>query len=318
MPRLAIIAHQATATNLSLLDAARAHAGDAVLLSPGVGRRWLRPGDTALARLDVLSTMSGPEPGLDDVHDLERNGVTVRNRAGGLLGVHDKLATAIRLGAHGLPHPRTVHVDGDVDPRLGYPVVVKPRFGSWGRDVHLCTSSGALERCLHALARREWFQRQGALVQELIHPQGRDLRLIVAAGRITGAIERVAAAGEWRTNVSLGGRRRTVDPPAVTRLLALEAANALETDLVGVDLLPDGTGGWTILELNGAVEFNQAYALSGEDVHEEAIRSLLDRRRDERGMPGCLRNERGGMSAGTHLPKVSSGYVIARGASSIR
>jgi ribosomal protein S6--L-glutamate ligase len=275
MPRLAIIAHQATATNLRLLDAARELAVDAVLLSPAEGRRWLRPSDTALARLDVLPTLAGPEPGLEDLRDLECNRVRVLNRAGALLRVHDKLATAIRLGACGLPHPRTAHVGGDVDPGLGYPVVVKPRFGSWGQDVHLCTSRHALERCLRFLARREWFARQGALIQELIHPQGRDLRLIVAARRVIGAIERVAAVGEWRTNIALGGSRRTVDPPPTARLLALEAANALGTDLVGVDLLPDGAGGWTILELNGAVEFNQAYTVNGEDAHEQAIRSLL-------------------------------------------
>jgi [lysine-biosynthesis-protein LysW]---L-2-aminoadipate ligase len=202
-------------------------------------------------------------------------GVTVLNPAGALLGAHDKLATALRLGAHGLPHPRTVHVGGDVDSGLGFPVVVKPRFGSWGRDVHLCPSRDALKRRLRSLTRREWFLHQGALVQELVPPQGYDLRLVVSAGRVVGAIERVPAAGEWRTNISLGGRRRPVDPPAAARLLALEAAKALGADLVGVDLLPDEAGGWTILELNGAVEFNHAYTLNGADPHEQTIRNLL-------------------------------------------
>jgi RimK family alpha-L-glutamate ligase len=275
MPRLAIIAHQASDTNLRLLDAARALAVDAVLLSPAEGRRWLRPGDTALARIDVLSTLRGPEPGLGDVSALERMGVTVLNPAGALLGAHDKLATALRLAARRLPHPRTVHVGGDVDPGLRYPVVVKPRFGSWGLDVHLCTDRHALERRLRSLAHREWFLRQGALVQELVRPQGYDLRLVVSAGRVIGAIERVPAPGEWRTNISLGGRRRPVDPPAAARLLALEAADALGADLVGVDLLPDQAGGWTILELNGAVEFNHVYTLNGADPHEQTIRNLL-------------------------------------------
>jgi [lysine-biosynthesis-protein LysW]--L-2-aminoadipate ligase len=275
MTRFAIVAHQATMTNLRLLDAARGLGASAFLLTPAEARRWLRKGDTALGRLDVLPTLAGPQPGLEDLRALESNGVTVLNRAAALLGAHDKLVTAIRLGARGLPHPRTAHVGGHADPGFGYPVVVKPRFGSWGRDVHLCTSLPSLGRCLRSLAHRDWFPRQGALVQELIQPHGRDLRLIVAGGEIVGAIERVCAPGEWRTNIALGGSRRGIIPPPAAQLLAVEAANTLRADLIGVDLLPDGNGGWTVLELNGAADFTQDYDLSGEDVHERAMRALL-------------------------------------------
>jgi RimK family alpha-L-glutamate ligase len=293
MTRFAIVAHQATMTTLELLDAARSLSADAVILTPAEARRWLRNGDIALGRLDVLPTLAGPQPGLEDFRALESNGVTVLNRAAALLGAHDKLVTAIRLGARGLPHPRTVHVGGPVDPGFEYPVVVKPRFGSWGQDVHLCTSHHSLGRCLRSLARRDWFRRQGALVQELIPPLGRDLRLIVAAGEIVGAIERVSAPGEWRTNIALGGSRRSIVPPPAARLLAVEAADTLRADLVGVDLLPDDNGGWTVLELNGAADFTEAYNLDGEDVHERAIRRLLSSptRNQRRGDLGDARRE---------------------------
>ena len=274
MQRFAIVASNLTSTNLQLLGAARRLGVDGRVLAPeGAGER-LAPGDVALGRIDVLPTLDGPEPGLEALRALEGTGVTVLNRAGALLGAHDKLVTALRLAARGLPHPRTAHVGESADPGFAFPVVVKPRFGSWGRDVALCRSRAALRRCLRRLSRTGWFQRQGALVQELVRPGGRDLRVIVAGDEVVGAVERVAARGEWRTNVALGGTRCPVVPPPEARLLALGAARAIGADLVGIDLLPDGDGGWIVLELNGAADFTVEYGLDGGDVFERAVGAL--------------------------------------------
>jgi [lysine-biosynthesis-protein LysW]--L-2-aminoadipate ligase len=208
---------------------------------------------------------------------LEERGVRVLNGAGALLMAHDKLMTALRLGSEGLPHPRTAHVDEGTDlPRLETPLVVKPRFGSWGRDVFLCRNRRALKRCLNRLRAQPWFRRQGVLVQELVEARGQDLRIIVAGDEAVGAVERVAARREWRTNVALGGRRRAVDPPREARELAVEAARAIGADLVGVDLLPDGSGGHVVLELNGAADFTDEYSLEGGDVFLSAVAAVLD------------------------------------------
>jgi RimK family alpha-L-glutamate ligase len=268
--RFAIVARSVTQTNRRLLTAARALGDDVAQLGPSEARRWLQPGDVALGRIDVLPTLDGTEPGLEDLRALEDQGVTVLNRAGALLAAHDKLVTALRLGARGLPHPRTAHVGSDIDPGFGFPVVVKPRFGSWGKDVYFCRSRHTLRRCLRQLERREWFRRQGALVQELVTPQGHDLRLLVAAGEVIGAVERVAAPGEWRTNVALGGYRRKTMPPPEACVVALGAAAAVGADLVGIDLLPKGGGGWVVVELNGAADFTRAYDLAGQDVFARA------------------------------------------------
>jgi glutathione synthase/RimK-type ligase-like ATP-grasp enzyme len=67
---------------------------------------------------------------------------------------------------------------------------------------------------------------------------GHDLRVLVAGGRIVGAESRVAAAGEWRTNLSLGGSSCPAIVPPHARAAALAAARAVSGDFVGIDLLP--------------------------------------------------------------------------------
>jgi len=272
--RLAIVAHRATSAN-SALAAASVPGFEVCLLGPDQAVLELSEGDLALGRLDVMESLGGIERGLWELARLERAGVRVLNRPSMLVAAHDKLATARVLAESGLPHPRTIHVTGTGEPvRLRAPFVVKPRFGSWGRDVFLCREPGDLRRCLDDLSRRPWFPTQGALVQELVPPQGEDLRIVVAGGTVVGAIRRVAAPGEWRTNVALGARREPVAPSPAACDLAVAAAAAIGADLVGVDLLPTPDGGYVVIELNGAVEFNEQYSLDG-DVFEEALRALM-------------------------------------------
>jgi RimK family alpha-L-glutamate ligase len=295
--RLAIVARSITPTNRGLLEAGSALGLDALVVAPEEAARRIRTGDVVLGRLDVRATLDGPESGLEALRGLEESGVLVLNRADALLSAHDKLLTALKLAMHSVPHPRTAHVGVSSDPAFEYPVVVKPRFGSWGRDVTLCKSRSELERCLRRFRRRPWFRRQGALVQELVQPQGYDLRILVAAGEVVGAVKRVAAPGEWRTNIALGGSRSAADPSARACLIALGAAAALGTDFAGVDLLPDGNGGWVVIELNGAVDLTPEYGLDAESVFERIVRTLAGPIR-----PDVERPARVAMTSGSVLP----------------
>jgi [lysine-biosynthesis-protein LysW]--L-2-aminoadipate ligase len=191
---------------------------------------------------------------------------------------HDKLLTARLLRRAGLPHPRTMLIERHSElPDLDFPAVVKPRFGSWGQDVRLCRDPEELRAVLAGLACRLWFRATGAVAQELISPLGHDLRLVIAGGRIVGAAKRIAPPGEWRTNVALGASIVPTEPPPVAAELALAAAKASGLDLVGVDLLPTGPGGFSVIELNGAVDFRPVYALAEGDVHGHAMAALAGR-----------------------------------------
>ena len=171
-------------------------------------------------------------------------------------------------------------------PALEPPLVLKPRFGSWGRDVTRCDDPVSVERAVHEARDRAWFNATGGVLQRLVEPRGYDLRIVVAGGRVFGAARRVAPPGEWRTNVALGGRREPALPPADACELAVAAAAAIEGDLVGVDLLPTEEGGWTVLEINGAVDFTGLYSLR-EEVFSAARAALLAPARRLRGRAGC-------------------------------
>lgn len=255
-------------TNRNLVAAWSELEIDVELASPFGARSRIRPGDIAIGRLDVLPTLDGVEPGLLELLLLERAGIRVLNGARALLGCHDKWRTARLLELAALPQPRTTLLAPDGSVSLDPPLVIKPRFGSWGADVERCGTLDEVAACLARASATSWFRRHGALLQELVPSTGVDLRLVVASGQVVGAIERVARPGEWRTNTSLGATRRPVDPPEDACELAVSAAAAVGAELVGIDLLPLAGGGYTVLELNGAVDFTPEYGLRGRDAYE--------------------------------------------------
>lgn len=244
-----------------------------VMAPPFAARADLGSGDVCVNRLDVLATLDGIEPGLDAIGQLQRAGVRVVNGAAALVLAHDKLRTFERLSDAGIHQPTSAQlVPGREWMPIPPPVVIKPRHGSWGRDVLLCRTADDFALALSEVHRRPWFQRHGALAQRVL-PHTEDLRLVVAAGQVAGAVVRRPARGEWRTNFSLGGSRHRVVPPLEAIQVAQAAALAVGCDLVGVDLIVDGDQ-FAVLELNGAVDFDRLYSLPGRTVYDD-IAELL-------------------------------------------
>jgi [lysine-biosynthesis-protein LysW]---L-2-aminoadipate ligase len=271
--RFVVVAHARSETNDALAGAAASLGLPALVLSPRDALRTLEPGDVALGRLDVREELDGIEMGMSELEQIAAAGGILLNPPSSLAAAHDKLLTARVLRRAGIPHPRTwLMGDGAPSPAPELPVVLKPRFGSWGRDVARCETADSLACTLAHFGHRPWFAECGVLAQELVPPLGWDLRLVVAGGEVVGCARRVAAPGEWRTNVALGARPIATTPSPEACELALSAARQLGIDFAGVDLLPDD-GGWVVLEVNGAVDMRPSYSL-GTDVFSAALASL--------------------------------------------
>ena len=266
-----IVAHRNETTNADICAAWCELGLDAAVLTPDAALDELRAGDVALLRIDVSRALDTCESGLEVAPDLRRAGVRVLNAPVALLAAHDKLWTEQLLAKAGLPRPAHAHVLYARDEVLFPPPnVVKPRHGSWGEDEVRCGTRAELRACLDEVGARPWFRSHGAFVQELLEAGGRDLRALVAGGRVVGSASRVAAPGEWRTNVAKGARLEPAGIDGEQRRLAVAAVAAVRGDLMAVDLVHTPAGD-VVLEVNGTPDFDACY---GDSVYADIAAAL--------------------------------------------
>lgn len=210
----------------------------------------------ALAAADVVAVRGMPGVGaglqrleevifrMDALAQIEAAGTPVVNSPRALEIAIDKYLSLALLARAGIRVPRTTVVQGHASARLawnefGRTCVAKPLFGSRGRGI----------RRVETASEAATIGGDGvAYLQELIPHPGWDLRVLVV-GDEAFAMRRVAAAGEWRTNVSLGGRPEAVEASADEVALAQRAASTVGARIAGVDILP-GPDGPVVLEVN--------------------------------------------------------------------
>jgi ribosomal protein S6--L-glutamate ligase len=157
-------------------------------------------------------------------------------------------------------------------------VIVKPIFGSMGHGMVRVSDPEVAFRIVRPLEQ----MRAVFYVQQAVDHGGRDIRVFIVGGRVLGAIERRAAAGEWRTNVSNGGSARPFELPHAWENFALRAAEAVGAAYAGVDLLPARDGRVVVLEVNGIPGWEGLQRATGLDVAGAVIDHLVERVRARR------------------------------------
>jgi RimK family alpha-L-glutamate ligase len=209
---------------------------------------------------------------VDALHWVEERGVPVINSPRAIERAVDKFYTDALLREAGLPTPESVVCENMADAmdavRAMGDVVIKPIFGSMGHGLVRVSDPDIAFRVLRSLEQvRSVFYIQ-RYIDHSDHGDhvGRDIRVFVVGGRVLGAIERRAQAGEWRTNVTRGAAARPVDLPAEWAQLALRAAAAIGADYAGVDLLPSREGPVFVLEVNGIPGWQGLQQATGLDV----------------------------------------------------
>lgn len=259
--------------------ARRGHAAAVVRwqqLTAGVVDEEPRFGPAAIAAADaiVVRGMPGMATGADRLESvvfrmdvlgrLEAGGMPVVNRPRALEIAIDKYLSLAVLARAGLRVPRTLVVQDAEAARaafadLGGDCVAKPIFGSRGRGLVRVGTAAAAGAAVS----------DGGLgyLQEFLPHPGWDARVLVI-GDQTFAMRRIAAAGEWRTNISQGGRPEAFAPPAGWLDLARRAAAAVEADVAGVDILPTDDGP-VVLEVNAVPGWQGLQAVTNADLADE-------------------------------------------------
>jgi gamma-F420-2:alpha-L-glutamate ligase len=170
----------------------------------------------------------------------------------------DKMRSHQLLASHGLPIPNTmlvrfpVEVD-IVDNMIGWPCVVKVISGSYGEGIYLCENKTSFKKMMEFVGNLN--TPKILLVQEYIDAKpGEDLRVFVIGGKVIGAMKRHAPEGDFRANISAGGRGEPFEVNSEIDYLAREAARICGLDIAGIDLLFDKDG-YKICEANSAPGF---------------------------------------------------------------
>lgn len=205
---------------------------------------------------------------------LEAFGVHVINPAHVIELCGDKLATNARLHAAGLPTPRTgVAFDDEAAlaliEELGYPVVLKPTVGSWGRMVSRLNDRDAAEAVIEHKSVLGGPQHGVFYVQELINKPERDIRAFVVGGQCIGAIYRTS--DHWITNTARGAKASNCPVTPEIADLAGRAAAAVQGEIVAIDLVEDPQrrndwGGLVVIEVNHTMEFKNSVSTTGVNI----------------------------------------------------
>ncbi len=222
----------------------------------------------------VLERSISYTSGLYALRMLNAFGVPTVNTAAVAEVCGDKLTTSAMLARAGLPQPHnatafTPEAALEAIEAFGYPVVLKPVVGSWGRLLAKINDRDAAEAVLEHKATLGSVQHSVFYIQEYIEKPGRDIRAIVIGERVLTAMYRKSE--HWITNTARGGEGELCPITPEIESLCLGAAKAVGGGVLAVDLIEHPERGYLINEINHTMEFHTMQPISGIDIADEIV-----------------------------------------------
>ena len=211
---------------------------------------------------------------------LESKDVRVINKHDVARVCGNKLICSIALAKAGIPTPKTMVAFTKEEAmkaveELGYPAVIKPVFGSWGRLIAPLKDRETTQALLEDREEMGNPLYQIYYLQEMITRPPRDIRTVVVGEQIAAAIYRYSAPDDWRTNIARGGRAEVCPLTDELSELILKAAKVVGGGVLGVDAM-ETKNGIVIHEVNSTVEFKGAMSASEVDIPSKIIDYALE------------------------------------------
>ncbi len=273
--RIAILASRVRVEEKLLIEALQRRAVEFEIIDDGAllldlarpAKRW-QQFDAVLCRSVSQSR------GLAVLHVLEHWGIPVHNSAQTTHTCNDKLLTTLALLQADIPTPRTLLAFEQATAlqgveELGYPAVLKPVSGSWGRLLARVNDRDAAEAILEHQETLGGYQHHIHYIQEHINKPQRDIRAFVVGERTICAIYR--SSTHWVTNTARGATTSKCEITPELENICLRAAHAVGGGILAIDLFEDEERGYLVNEINATMEFRNSIAPTGVDIPQEIL-----------------------------------------------
>ena len=221
----------------------------------------------------ILNRSVSHSRGLYAMRFFAHYGIPTVNAADVIERAGDKILGSLRLREAGIPTPRTIVA---LTPeaalialdQIGYPAVLKPPIGSWGRLMARVHNHEEAEQIIEHKVALASPQHSVFYVQEYVPKPDRDLRVLVIGRTVVGAMYR--RSSDWRTNAARGAESEAFEPPEPVRALAIRAAEAMGGGILAVDLM-EAPSGLVVHEVNPTPEFKSLQAATGLDIADRIL-----------------------------------------------
>ena len=187
----------------------------------------------------------------------------------------NKMITSMLLKKNNIPTPKTyfsfsAETALDNFEKVGYPLVIKPIIGSWGRSVMPVKDKDTAEAVIENRQVTDGPQDRIYYLQEMINRPPRDIRVITIGDQAISAMYRKSSGG-FKTNIALGADPELCEITKEIEDLCEKTSKAVGGGILGIDLMEDKERGLVVHEVNNTVEFKGLVKVSKKNIPKEMI-----------------------------------------------
>ena len=213
--------------------------------------------------------------GLHFTSALEFLDIPVINRTEVANNCGNKMLTSLLLKKHNVPTPKTYFTFSseaaiETLEKEGYPLVIKPIIGSWGRGVVPLRDRETADAIIEVRELNDGPLDRIYYLQEMISRPPRDISAISVGDQLIAAMYRTSTGG-FKTNIALGAEPIACEITKELEDICMKASKAVGGGILGIDVMEDEKRGFVVHEVNNTVEFKGLAKVAKKNIPKEMI-----------------------------------------------